>query len=171
MWGYLLAGAAGAALTYMLDPDRGRRRRAMARDRLMGTARRGGRRATRLGRAAGAEAYGVTQKVTHLRPEDKGPVDDVTLTRTVESELFRDPDVPEGRININVQEGVVVLRGEMDRPEQIKNLEAKVRKVHRVRDVQNLLHMVGTPPPNKVDALQASAADLNQRLPKQASVD
>ena len=171
MWGYLLACAAGAALTYMLDPDRGRRRRAMARHRLMGTARRSRRRAARLGRSAGAEAYSVTQKVTHLRPEDKGPVDDVTLTRMVESELFRDPDVPKGQININAQEGVVVLRGEVERPEQIKNLETKVRKVHGVRDVQNLLHTAGTPPPNKAEALQASAADLNQRLPKQAAID
>ena len=162
MWGYLLAGAAGAVLTYLFDPERGRRRRATARDRLLGTARRSGRRVTRLGRAAGAHAAGVTRKVTHRRREDSGPVDDVTLTRTVESELFRDPDVPKGQLTINVQEGVVVLRGEVDRPEQIEALAAAARTVQGVRDVQNLLHLTGTPAPTAPAAQQTAAAGGNE---------
>src|SRR5215211_6430386 len=139
----LLGGVAGAALVYMLDPDRGRRRRAMARDRLVATFRRGGRRAGRLRRRIGAGAYGVRQKVTHLRPEDASTPDDVTLVRRVESEVFRDPDVPKGQININAEDGVIILRGQVERPEQIEELEARVRKVHGVRDVDNLLHLPG----------------------------
>jgi hypothetical protein len=155
---FLLGGVAGATLAYMLDPDRGRRRRVMARERFAATLRRGGRRTRRLGRRLGADAYGVKQKVTHLRPEDSGPTDDVTLTRRVESELFRDPDLPKGRINISAQNGVVVLRGALERPDQINDLETRVRKVHGVHAVENFLHLQGTPAPNKVEALQADGA-------------
>src|SRR5215207_5707669 len=118
----LLGGVAGAALLYILDPDRGRRRRAMTRDRLLATFRRGGRRAGRLRRRVGAEAYSVRQKVTHLRPEDASTPDDVTLVRRVESELFRDADTPKGSINLNAEEGVVVLRGQVERPDQIASI-------------------------------------------------
>ena len=158
MWVLALAAAAGAALMYLLDPDQGRRRRAMARDQLFGTARRTGRQAARAGRRVTAQASGVTQKAMHLRPEQKPPPDDVTLARKVESELFRDPDVPKGQININVQEGVVVLRGELDRPEQIQEIEAAARKVQGVRDVENLLHLRGTPAPGTAAARETETA-------------
>ena len=149
----LLAGAAGAGLMYFLDPDRGRRRRNMARDRVAATFRRGARRAERLGRRAGADAYGVAQRVTHPRSEDTGPVDDKTLEQRVESELFRGRDIAPGRVNVSVEEGVLVLRGQLDRPEQIAELEAAANKIPGVRAVENLLHLPGTPPPNKRAAL------------------
>jgi hypothetical protein len=143
----LLAGVAGAALTYFLDPDRGRRRRNMARDRLGGVLRHQYSRAERLGRAARAEAYGVKQKMAHPVSEDDAPPNDATLTQRVESEVFRDPGVPKGRININAEEGVIVLRGELDHPEQITDIENRVRNVPGVLDVKNLLHLPGTPAP------------------------
>ena len=59
--------------------------------------------------------------------------------------MFRDPDIPKGRININAEGGVIVLRGELERPEQINAVEAAVRRVAGVRDVENLLHLPGTP--------------------------
>jgi osmotically-inducible protein OsmY len=63
----------------------------------------------------------------------------------VESHIFRDPEVPQGRINLNVEDGVVVLRGQLERPEQIRHLEASVRKVPGVKGVKNLLHLPGAP--------------------------
>jgi hypothetical protein len=130
---------------YFFDPDRGRRRRNMARDRVAATFRGAMRSAERAGRAAGAEAYGWSRKATHLTPENPVPPNDETLARKVESELFRDPDVPKGRINVNAEDRVVVLRGELDRPEQINTIEATVRKIPGGRDVRNLLHLAGTP--------------------------
>ena len=143
----LLGGIAGAALEYLLDPDRGRRRRNMARERLAATVRSGLRGARRTARGAGASAYGLSQKLVHLRPRDPSPPSDAALAHRVESEVFRDPEIPKGRVNINVERGVVVLRGELDRPEQINALEAAVRKVPGVRGVENLLHLPGTPAP------------------------
>jgi hypothetical protein len=140
----LLAAAAGAALAYLLDPDNGRRRRNMSRDRVGAAFRRGFRGLAKGSRAAGAEAYGLTRRITHLRPEEPIPENDPTLVRRVESEVFRDPAIPKGQINVNAEAGVVVLRGELDRPEQINTLEAAVRRVPGVRDVKNLLHLPST---------------------------
>jgi hypothetical protein len=141
----LFAGAAGAALAYFLDPDMGKRRRNMTRDRVAAFFRGGAVSAERAGRAAAAEAYGMTQKATHLMSEEEPPANDATLARKVESELFRDPDIPKGRININVEHGRVVLRGELDHPEQISAIEETVRKIPGVLEVENLLHLPGTP--------------------------
>ena len=143
----LLGAAAGAALEYLLDPDRGKRRRTMARDQLAATARRGFRSLNRTARWTAAKGYGLAQKVRHLTPEDPTPPNDVTLALKVESELGRHPARPRGRINVNAEDGVVVLRGEVDRPDQIQDLEAAVRAVPGARDVRNLLHLPGTPPP------------------------
>ena len=141
-----LGGLLGAALAYLFDPQSGRRRRAMLRDRSAATARRGASEAEQVGRAAAAEAYGVSQKAQHLKEEPK-EYDDVTLAQKVQSEIFRDADVPKGQINVNAEDGIVVLRGEVERPELMEELVERTRKVQGVRDVQNLLHLPGTPAP------------------------
>jgi osmotically-inducible protein OsmY len=48
--------------------------------------------------------------------------------------------VPKGQININAENGVVFLRGQVEDPELVEALEARVRKVRGVKDVENLLH-------------------------------
>lgn len=149
-----LAAMAGAAMMYFLDPNHGRRRRAMARDRSMASIRRGTRNVERLQRHAASDAAGFAQRVTHHQRGELPAPNDVTLTHKVESVLFRDPDVPKGRININVQDGVVVLRGQLDHPEQIKALESATRDIPGVRAVENLLHLPHTPAPNKQDAMR-----------------
>jgi osmotically-inducible protein OsmY len=145
---FLRLAALGAALAYFFDPEAGRRRRAMARDRALGFFRQRGRQASRLGTAASAHAYGVKQKATHLREEPKD-FDDQTLKAKIETELFRPEDAPKGQVNINVENGVVYLRGEVERPEIVNDLEAKVRKVQGVREVENLLHLPGVEPQMK----------------------
>jgi hypothetical protein len=154
----VLAAAVGAGVAYMFDPDRGRRRRTMARDRAIGLMHRGQRRLRRLQRRTSATAYGVSRKLAHVRPEERENPDDITLVHVVESQVFRDPHVPKGRINIDAVDGVITLRGALDRPEQIRDLEAATRKVHGVRDVHNLLHLVGTPAPNKAEVLKHATA-------------
>lgn len=141
-----LAALIGAALAYLFDPQSGRRRRATLRDRSAALLRRGTRQAAHAGRGVAAEAYGVSQKVRHLREEPK-EYDDVTLAQKVQSEIFRDPAIPKGQINVNAEDGIVVLRGEVDRPELMEELVERTRKVQGVRDVQNLLHLQGSPVP------------------------
>jgi BON domain-containing protein len=141
----LFYGALGALAAYFFDPDSGRRRRALARDRVPAFLRQGGRKAEKVGRAASAEAYGAAQKVKHRKEGEKPQPDDVTLARKVETEIFRDADVPKGQINVNAENGVVVLRGEVGKPEMIRDLEEKTRKVQGVREVENLLSTPKTP--------------------------
>jgi osmotically-inducible protein OsmY len=130
--------AIGIVWGRLFDPTSGRRRRAMIRDRTAAYVRRGGRKAGRLG----SYTRGFAKRATHLREAPKD-YDDATLADKIKSEIFRPADVPKGQININVQNGVVQLRGEIPQPELIEELEAQVRGIHGVRDVENLMH----PPP------------------------
>src|SRR5688500_9006987 len=135
------AGLAGA-VAFLADA----RRRNVTRDRVLACFRRSGRKAARAGRGVGAEAYGVTQKARHLREQPKD-FDDATLTRKVETEIFREAGSPKGAVDVNVQNGIVQLRGEVERPEVIEELVKKARKVQGVEEVENLLHLPGTPAP------------------------
>jgi osmotically-inducible protein OsmY len=83
------------------------------------------------------EEYGYVPS----RAEEAARPDDAILVDKVRSEIFRDVDVPTGKININAEEGKVVLRGEVDEPELIDQLVERARKVHGVEDVENLLHV------------------------------
>ena len=143
----LLQGVAlGGVLANFFDSQSGARRRNMTRDRVFAFFRRAGRKAGRAGRGVASEAYGVSQKVQHRQEEPKD-FDDATLTRKVETEIFRPADVPKGQINVNVENGVVVLRGEVDSWDMVDDLVGRARGVQGVRDVENLLHLPGQPAP------------------------
>ena len=137
----------GALAAFFLDPQSGRRRRHGLRDRTRGFARRRARKAEHALRGVAAEVYGLKQKATHLREAPKEQPNDATLTAKVESEVLRGLDVPKGQINVNAEGGVIVLRGQVDRAELVQELEARVRKVHGVLDVENLLHLPGAEAP------------------------
>ena len=142
---FALAGAIGAALAYFFDPDNGRRRRKLAVDKAGKFVRKAGQQT----QGAAAQAQGLKEKATHLSEQEKPQPDDVTLARKVESEIFRGADVPKGQINVNVEDGVVYLRGELQQPDLIKDLESQARKVQGVLGVENLLHGPGQEAPAK----------------------
>jgi osmotically-inducible protein OsmY len=105
----------------------------------------------RIGRGLGNQAYGVVQEARHRRQTPKPDMDDVTLARKVETEVFRNRPGVKATVNVNVVDGVVWLRGQVKRPEQIRSLEAKARAVPEVRGVENLLHLPKTPAPTRAD--------------------
>jgi osmotically-inducible protein OsmY len=141
--------ALGAALTYFFDPQQGRRRRAMAKDRVTAFFRQRARKAEQVGQGASAQVEGLVEKAPHLEEEPKPQPDDVTLARKVETEIFRDAEVPKGQINVNAENGTIYLRGEVEKPELIQDLEERTRKVQGVQDVENLLHVPGAEAPTK----------------------
>jgi hypothetical protein len=144
----LLAGAVGAAAAYFLDPVSGKRRRSVARDWVLARARNAAEGGRRAGGFVGARAYGAVQSVRHRR--DAGaPENDQVLAHKVESELFERNDVPKGQININAENGVVVLRGQVGTPDLIQRIESEVWRIQGVREVENLLHLPGTPAPTR----------------------
>lgn len=127
-----------AASAYFLDPQSGRGRRIQLRDRAASSVRRGWRKTTRKSRVTVQQASGTAQGALHReRPKD---LDDVTLARKVETEIFRDPDVPKGAISVNAEHGTVYLRGEVTSPELIEKLEVATKRVPEVERVENLLH-------------------------------
>ncbi len=80
-------------------------------------------------------------------PEDRlraGDPDDATLVDRVESQVFRDVDVPKGAVNVNAEYGKVVLRGEVESEDLIQDLVQRTRQVDGVSDVENLLHIPGS---------------------------
>jgi BON domain len=138
--------AAGAALEFFLDPHSGKRRRHLVRDRTRAALRRRARKVERQANYEAGKIVGVAHAITHHEhapPE----LDDVSLVRKVESELFRDRTIPKGPISINADRGIVVLRGQLEDPQQMERIEREVRDVAGVRDVENLLHPPGTPAP------------------------
>jgi len=95
---------------------------------------------------------GKVEALRHGTSEPKEGMDDVTLARKVESELFRDADAPKGQVDVSAVDGVVELRGQVKRPEDVNELEAKARGIPEVRDVRNLLHLPKTPSPTRADS-------------------
>jgi len=140
-----IIAAAAAAGAWLYDPVSGRRRRAQLRDRTVGFLRRSVRRGGRLGRHMASDTHGLAQRATQR--EQRRVLDDATLKNKVETEIFRAADSPKGRVSVNAQHGIVQLRGEIDSTELIDDLVEKVRSIQGVRDVENLLHLAGTPAP------------------------
>jgi osmotically-inducible protein OsmY len=145
----LFSAAAGAAASYFLDPLSGRRRRHTTRDRAASLTRRGAHRGRRFARHALSEGVGRAKRLANSLPHEEPELDDTTLAHKVESILFRDRDVPKGRINVNAENGVVFLRGEVDGADLLQTLESRVRKVKGVKGVENLLHVPGQSPPDR----------------------
>jgi hypothetical protein len=137
-----IVGATGAALAYFLDPDQGRRRRHMAADRAGGVLRRGRREAVRRAELIAKRAAGAPlDALSELRPAD---YDDVTLSEKVKTYLFADPRY-DGRVNVSAQNGVIVLIGEVDDPDEVVK---RVRKIKGVGPIKNLMHHPGEPAPH-----------------------
>ena len=141
-----LGAVVGALAALFLDPANGKRRRRTLRDRTRGLARRSGRKTIRLARGVTAGSYGTLQKAKHLHQVPKD-YDDATLKAKVETELFRPEGAPKGKVNVNAQNGIVQLRGELDSRDLIEDLVHRTRKIQGVRDVENLLHIVGEQAP------------------------
>ena len=137
-----VAGAGTAWLGTWLD----RRRRHTARDRLAAAARHAGTAVDRKARYTAGVAKGAVYEATGPVRRAGREYDDVTLKRKVESELFRPAGAPKGRVDVNVQDGIVELRGQLDGTEEIEALAEAAARVDGVRDVHNLLHTPGTPP-------------------------
>ena len=142
----VLGAIAGAVAAFLLDPQRGKARRAQLVDRAGAMARDAGQSLERGARQIGSTVEG---KASALRNGGNGePMpNDAALAMKVESELFRDPDVPKGDININVEQGVVVLRGEVADAGMSERLENAARAISGVWEVENLLHLPGEPAP------------------------
>jgi hypothetical protein len=156
LWFTAFAVGAGALIAgYFLDPKSGRRRRHEFSARSAHAAR---RIASRIGRASRYLGSTIYHRTLHrLKPAPAKPAEGRALLDRVESELFVNRSIPHGQLSFEVEDGTVVLRGQLDSPASIAAVEEAVRKIPGVSGVKNLLHLTGTPAPNKTAALRVSA--------------
>jgi hypothetical protein len=128
----MLAGIGiGAGLMYFLDPERGRRRRALARDRLAHVRRLGANAMGSTSRDLAHRASGAAARVRRtLRREQ---VDDAVLMERVRSRLGRLVAHPHA-VSVTARDGVVTLRGSVQRSE-VKRFLRRVGRIRGVRDV------------------------------------
>jgi osmotically-inducible protein OsmY len=136
-----LASVAGAIVAFLTDPARGRSRRARLVDQGGAIIRRTGRRAEHAVRGVGVTASDAVAAIRHARPSGTGAIDDVTLRDRAETELFRDPSVPKGTINVNAERGILVLRGEVPTAALRDRLVTEAEGIDGVWSVQNLLRV------------------------------
>lgn len=145
--GWILLGVGlGAAAMFALDPRTGKRRRALARDKMV-----------RLGNSVdemvseqlprkvdylSGVARGARYRATHVaqRNGEALPDEDQFITDRVMSTVFRDPALPKGDINVNTVDQVVYLRGHVEDGRLVKEIEDRVRKVEGVREVINVIN-------------------------------
>jgi osmotically-inducible protein OsmY len=148
---FLLGAAAGAAVAWFLDPNDGARRRSVAQDKALKYARKGASEVEAQAKYAGGTVKGAAvQAAPGSGREDAGErLNDPALAAKVQSEIFRDADAPKGDVSVNVEDGVVYLRGQVDSPDAIGGLEQAARSVEGVRGVENLLHGPGEPAPTQ----------------------
>ena len=128
----LLAGAGlGACLMFLLDPDRGGRRRALVRDKVV----RGGRMARRGAEATFRDvrhrAAGIVHEARGRMHEDE--VDDETLIERVRAKLGRVCSHPRA-IDVMSTDGDVTLGG----PILHSEVESVLRTVGSVRGVRTV---------------------------------
>lgn len=123
--------ALGAGLMYALDPQQGRRRRALARDKMTKAVH-------ETGRAMGATSRDVAHRATglaaslHSRFFDQEAPDEVVEAR-VRARLGRVSSRP-GAIEVAVRNGEVTLRGPIFR----KEMDRVVRSLSSVRGVDRI---------------------------------
>ena len=107
-----------------------------------------------MARHLGSEAFGAAQRLVHRQPAP--PPDDLTLLDRVESELFAEPGIPKGKLNLEVDRGVLVVRGELGSQAEIERVRSAAARIVGVKAVHSYLHLPHTPAPNKAEALRVS---------------
>ncbi len=149
-----LLGAIGGAVVYFLDPRSGQGRRSRAKDQIQaqlgGTAEQAGGAVLQTDSAG---QRGESFAGTAAKPSGEPPDDDKTLVDKIKSEVLGRTDYVGHDVVVDAADGVVTLRGQLARPDQIDDLAAAVGAVPGVSQVENYLHLPDTPAPNKQDSL------------------
>lgn len=145
----ILAGAGlGAGLMYLLDPDTGRRRRALTRDRLVHATHVAGHAAGAAGRDLAHRAAGAAARIRGRVKHEE--VDDTVLVERVRARLGHLVSHP-GALEVHASEGVVTVTGPVLRDE-VSRLLRGIGQVNGVRDVIERLDVHDEP--GNVPALQ-----------------
>lgn len=144
--GMIIGLLLGAVAMFVLDPQNGRRRRSLARDQAIKARNTVDRVVTddlpkRADYIAGF-AEGAKHKVKEIVEggSDRRPENESVLVDRVLSQVFRDPELPKGEINVDANGTTVFLRGSVADEGLVEEIEKRVRAVEGVDDVVNLIN-------------------------------
>jgi osmotically-inducible protein OsmY len=150
----LVGVGVGAALMYFFDPDRGKRRRALVRDKVESAGNKATEYAEKMGRDVRNRAYGVVAETKSIL-KGEGVTDDVLVDR-VRAKLGRYP-VQMGAIGVQANDGTVTLSGPISATELPAVLRA-TKFVRGVKGVDNQLTVQAEPATEP--SLQSEAPQL-----------
>lgn len=153
--GKIAALAAGAAAMYYLDPQMGRSRRTLLRDRVVGASHIMGRRLRGDARYAADHVKGVLATGHLDRMSRSPPQNDAQLRERIRSRLGRLVSHPRA-IEVEVDKGVVRLSGAV-LAKELDGLLSQVRDMPGVMRVFNALsaHETPTSMQGQLDAMNA----------------
>jgi hyperosmotically inducible periplasmic protein len=145
LWGVFGGAIAGAAAMFILDPQNGRRRRSLVRDKAIRLRNVIDRTVTdelpkRVNYMSGFVEGAKHRAQETLEGTDKRPENEHVLVDRVLSSVFRDPDLPKGQVNVDAAGTTVYLRGSLDDDSLVQEIEHRVRAVEGVDDVVNLIN-------------------------------
>src|SRR3954451_2267998 len=130
--GLIGAGIGGASM-FLLDPDRGPRRRALLRDQMVRSARKTRDAADATRRDLGNRLSGLTARAAARFSDET--LDDTTLCARVRAALGHATHHPRA-ICVQATDGLVTLTGDALETD-VPSVVAAVEKVHGVKAVQN----------------------------------
>ncbi|XXT25184.1 SRPBCC family protein [Sorangium sp. So ce429] len=148
----------GAGMMYTLDPDRGARRRSIARDKAVSLAHRTGALFEKSARDLRNRGQGVVAETGAIFRQGTAP--DAVLSERVRAKLGRVVSHP-GAIDVEVLDGCVTLRGPV-LAREVDDLLAVVSGVDGVTRVSNALEVHASA--EGVPSLQGSSARAGERL-------
>lgn len=149
----------GAALMYFLDPNRGKRRRALARDQVVHALRKGENGMEATMHDLNNRAHGLAAVARNRFRDHDNPSDDVLVAR-VRSELGRVCSHPRAVI-ITANEGTVIMSGPVLESE-VDNILKAARAVRGVEAVENRLEVHASP--GNVPSLQGGSLRPGTRM-------
>ena len=136
----------GAALMYMFDPDRGKRRRTLVQDKVTAAGHKAEDLAGKMTRDVRNRIYGTAAEIKSLFSHEE--VSDDVLVARVRSRLGRVP-VDDGALDVTANNGIITLRGPVLTDELPKVLRS-ARFVRGVKGIDNRLDVH-----NEADSLSA----------------
>jgi hypothetical protein len=166
-FGAFLRGAAiGAAAMYLFDPDKGRRRRAIARDKLSSFACESGELLTAAAHDIGNRVRGAEARAARVFTPSQTP-DDLRLIERVRARIGRAVSNPHA-IQVGVRDGRVTLSGPVLESEAAELLNAAL-DVPGVRGVDD--HLVAHAGAGSIPGLQGTPRPQRDRTPALLDAD
>lgn len=131
----------GFGTAYLFDLQQGRRRRTVARERVLKAVRRTARVGQRKARFTGGRLRGVVARARFLVRRPSLSTDDRTVEQRIRSGALRDVGLSTNEVEVEVEAGVASLRGAVDSPSLADDLVTRVEKVPGVRDVAAMIRV------------------------------